>query len=128
MTTREYIHGRLDWFLAACDTPNWDSYGAYPVDPDAVSRAREFIDAMLEAAQAAGLDTAEILTGLGPDGLPAFEWYGRNKDDGFDVSVQADGSFVVWRSQDGVEGERPATLREAVDATLAYLKAEGGEG
>lgn len=66
--------------------PNWDSYGANPVDQDSIRWALELLEGL------AIIDTIEAPTVMAsPDGHAALVW--DNDDRSLEVEVMPDGSF-----------------------------------
>ncbi len=101
----------IEEVFADCSTPNWDGYGADPVDVMTYATAVEFL--MLLPM---GIPAPEI--SVDPDGDIAFEW-SRDRDTIFSVSVGSQRMLVYaarfgWATTHGTEpfeGEIPLAIR-----------------
>jgi hypothetical protein len=105
--------GRL---LAECAEPDWDAYGADPVDVRAVQWARRFIQSLPE-------DLPSPSVSADPDGEVSLSWEGDRKSN-FSVSIGPTG----WLSYAGLvsPGELPAGATEFAEplpsVVLEYIR------
>lgn len=75
----------LNEVIRDISVPNWDGYGALPVNEKTIERAKDFLRALPSDIPAPSVDPE-------PDGLIAFEWY-RSAHRTLSVSVSPTGEL-----------------------------------
>lgn len=95
--SKKTAHNELASVWDECNTPNWDGYGALPVEPLTVVNTYDFIEALPLGTPLPSI-TAE------PDGSIALEWY-RHPRWIFSVSVNPERT-IYYAVLFGVENAR----------------------
>lgn len=109
----------LDELVSECSTPNWDGYGAEPIDEESCALAYRFLEGL-------GFGGPFPAVGADPDGEISFEWY-RGPRRTLSMSVSPAGELhyaaIVGASRlYGTEpflGDFPPRLWEIVHQVLA---------
>lgn len=115
----ERAQEELDELVSECATPNWDGYGAAPIDEESSALAYRFLESL-------GFGGPFPSVGADPDGEVSFEWY-RGPRRTLSVSVSPVGELhfaaIVGASRlYGTEpflGDCPPRLWEIVHQVLA---------
>ena len=81
--SKEKLLKELNHIIQECSEPNWDAYGALPVDKDSIERVKKMIDMLPE-----GFPNPEL--GIDPDGEITFEWYKSRRE-----------TINLWGSRNG---------------------------
>lgn len=98
--------------------PNWDGYGADPIQPEVIEVAKEFVG-VLHALLGRGGDEAGMFVTPGRDGGVVVEWEDANSE--YEMNFDPDGAmeFLEENKLTGVMmTERFEPGRTAVPATL----------
>lgn len=83
----------LDKLAKDCSSPNWDGYGANPIDVKSVHAVAKFLHAM-------PCDCPMPSFGADPDGMITMDWH-RDKQHTLSVSVAPHGDLIYAGICDG---------------------------
>jgi len=84
-TVQNKVLDELDALTKECSSPNWDGYGAVPVQSQTIKDAKRFVEAL-------PLGTPTPSAGAEPDGHVTLEWYHSSRRT-LSVSVSPDGEL-----------------------------------
>lgn len=99
--SKQSAYDELAGMWEECRTPNWDGYGALPVEQDALRHAYVFIESL-------PLGSPLPAVGAEPDGHVTLEWY-RSPRWTLSVSVSPDGTlyYAALFGTSDVRGSEP---------------------
>jgi hypothetical protein len=96
-----------------CKSPNWDGYGAFPVQEKTLTHARAFI-------QALPLEALPDSVGAEPDGHLTLEWY-QNPRWTLSLSVNPEGTLYYAALFDGFNPRGSESFLGAIPANILDL-------